>query len=258
MQPRRPNPSIPPPPSIAFPGSLTEEEEEELLPCSLAPVTHDAMERLTGLQPVDLDLYVRAFTHTSSGNVPDYETLEFLGDSVLGMVIAKYLIDTYPDHDEGFLTVMRTKLTRSETLYSYSYKLGLQQFVFMSGKCIYRGYHQSKKILEDVFESLIGALYLDHGLLAAKEFILRVVSEFTDWTTINKNFNYKDILMRHQHQIQKPLPIYVSEKDEDTRLFHVTIDLNGFVSRGYDKTKKKAEQLAAKHMLKLMGVPIDE
>jgi len=248
----------PPPPSLPFPGSLTEEEEDALPPRSIATITHDSIAAITGIRPVDLSLYKRAFTHSSSGRQPDYEVLEFLGDSVLGMIIAKYLVDTHPDQDEGFLTILRTKLTRSETLFRYSLKLGLQQFVFMSGKCIYRGYHQSKKILEDVFEALIGAIYLDHGLLSAKEFILGVVEKHTDWETMKKNFNYKDILMRHQHQIQMPLPKYESIKDEETRLFNVTIRLNGLVSHGREKTKKKAEQLAAKDMLQKMGIPIDE
>lgn len=248
----------PPPPRLPFPGSLTEEEEELLPPCSIAEITDDSIHAITGIRPVNLDLYTRAFTHSSSGRSPDYEVFEFLGDSVLGMIIAKYLVDSYPEENEGFLTILRTKLTRSETLYRYSLKLGLQQFVYMSGKFIHRGYHQSKKILEDVFEALIGAIYLDHGLLTAKEFILRVVESHTDWEAVKKNFNYKDILMRHQHQIQMPLPKYEAEKDEETRIFHVTIQLNGLTAKGWGQTKKKAEQLAAKDMLKQMNIPIDE
>jgi ribonuclease-3 len=248
----------PPPPRIPPPGTLTEEEEEALPPCNLRDITVESIEEVFGIRPVDIDVYVRAFTHPSSGRCPDYEVLEFLGDSVLGMIIAKYLFDTYPGEDEGFLTILRTKLTRSEMLHQYALKLGLQQFVYMSGKCIYRGFHQSKKVLEDVFESLIGAIYLDHGLVVAKKFIIDTVERYTDWEDVKRNRNYKDILMRYQHKIQQPLPTYVSTKDEDARQFHVTIELNGHIARGHDRTKKKAEQRAAKHMLQLMGIPVDD
>lgn len=248
----------PPPPRVPPPGSLTEEEEEALPPLNLRDVTHDNVESVLGIRPVDLSYYVRAFTHPSSGMTPDYEVLEFLGDAVLGMVIARYLFDAYPTEAEGFLTITRTKLTRSEQLHSYALALGLQQFVYMSGKSVYRGYHQSKKVLEDIFESVIGAIYLDHGLMVAKKFILDTIEAHTDWDDIKRNRNYKDILMRQQHQLQKPLPTYVSTKDEATRLFHVTIHLNGHIAHGSGRTKKKAEQLAAKHMLQLMNVPVDD
>jgi ribonuclease-3 len=248
----------PPPPRIPPPNSLSEEQEEALPPCNLRDITSDAINDVIGIRPVNIEYYVRAFTHPSSEKIPNYEVLEFLGDSVLGMIIAKYLFDTYPNEDEGFLTILRTKLTRSEQLHRYSLALGLQQFVYMSGKSIYRGYHQSKKVLEDVFESLIGAIYLDHGLIIAKKFILETVERHTDWKDVQRNRNYKDILMRYQHKIQQPLPTYVSTKDEDARLFHVTIELNGHIAKGHDRTKKKAEQNAAKHMLQLMGVPVDE
>jgi hypothetical protein len=71
----------PPPPRIPPPGTLTEEEEELLPPCNLADITHDALERVIGVRPVDLTYYERAFTHPSSGIAPDYEVLEFLGAS---------------------------------------------------------------------------------------------------------------------------------------------------------------------------------
>ncbi|MGA1563837.1 MAG: ribonuclease III [Pontimonas sp.] len=248
----------PPPPRIPPPGTLTEEEEDLLGPLNLRDVTPDNVEEVIGIRPVNIAYYVRAFTHPSSGGTPDYEVLEFLGDAVLGMVVARYLFDTYPDEAEGFLTITRTKLTRSEQLHSYALALGLQQFVYMSGKSIYRGYHQSKKVLEDIFESVIGAIYLDHGLMVAKQFILDTIETHTDWEDLKRNRNYKDILMREQHQLQKPLPTYVATKDEESRLFHVTIDLNGHIARGCGKTKKKAEQHAAKHMLQLMGVPVDD
>jgi len=248
----------PPPPRIPPPGSLTEEEEEALEPRNLRDITEDDVHSVLGIRPVDIALYERAFTHPSSGMTPDYEVLEFLGDSVLSMVVARYLFDSYPNESEGFLTVMRTKLTRSEMLATYASALGLSQFIIMSGKCIYRGYHKSKKTLEDVFESVIGAIYLDHGLIVAKGFILETIENFTDWEDLKRNRNYKDILMRYQHKLQRPLPTYVSTKDEEEHMFHVTINLDGHISRGYDRTKKKAEQRAAKHMLQLMGVAVDD
>jgi ribonuclease-3 len=251
--------SDPPPPRIPYPHTLTAEQEECLSPRNLTDITHDALERVLGTRPVDLSLYERAFTHPSSGRSPDYESLEFLGDSVLSLVVTKWIFDTYQDEGEGFMTILKSKLTRSSMLAHYSRCRGLQQFVYMSGKSVYRGFHNSKKTLEDVFESTVGALYLDHGLVVAKRFILETVEHHTPWDEVQKQKNYKDQLMRFCHATKRDLPAYVSTKDPDHRQFIVTISMDAgrYNSSGMHKTKKGAEQEAAKHILIAMGEHVD-
>jgi ribonuclease-3 len=111
-------------------------------------------------------LYQRAFTHKSALKeyeqfTESFETLEFIGDSVLGFVITKFLFDRHESKQEGFLTKARTKLVRGETLAKIATKLGLEKLVIMDEKGMRNGWNNNPKILEDVFEALIGAIY--HG-----------------------------------------------------------------------------------------------
>lgn len=248
---------VPPPPRIPPPGTLTEEEQDALPPMSMADLSAAALERIIGERPVDLSLYRVAFTHPDAGLAYHFEKMEFLGDSILSFVAAKYLIQRFPEEEEGFLTIMRTRLTRSEQLYRFSKALGLDQFVIMRGKSIYLGHHRSKRVLEDVFEALVCAVYEDLGMLAARDFITRTF-DGADWDDLSKNRNYKDVLMRMCHARHIELPEYKCRRQEDGREFMVTIDLDGHHGEGVDRVKKKAEQMAAKCVLISFGVPVDE
>jgi ribonuclease-3 len=140
------------------------------------------IENLVGTKIKNLSLYQRAFTHKSALKEYDqfnesFETLEFMGDSVLGFIITKFLFDRYEKRQEGFLTKARTKLVRSETLAAIALKLGLNNMVLMDEKGQRNGWNNNPKILEDVFEALVGAIYMDLGLLHAKEFVLRIYND---------------------------------------------------------------------------------
>src|SRR5210317_2356854 len=148
-------------------------------------------ENLVGTKISNIDLYQKAFTHKSALKEDDtlngsFETLEFIGDSVLGFVITKFLFDKHENRQEGFLTKARTKLVRSETLAAIARKLGLHEWVLMDEKGMRNGWNNNSKILEDVFEALVGAIYLDLGLAHAKQFILRIYEnpEFIDMQSI--------------------------------------------------------------------------
>lgn len=245
----------PPPPNVPPPGSLTEEEEELLPPMSVMNITHDSIERAIGIRPMDVTHYVTAFTHPNSNITPHYERMEYLGDSALGYITARYLFEKFPDKDEGFLTIIRTRLTRSSMLYSFAKGLNLDVFITMSGKSIYRGHHKSRKVLEDVFESVCGAILLDHSMLKVRQFVIGVFDRFVDWEDLMVDRNWKDQLMRWQHQVKRPLPQYISTKDVETNQFIVTIDLDGHHGEGRDRVKRQAEQKAAKQVLISMGVP---
>ena len=167
-------------------------------------IDRQSVELLVGTKITKLDLYQKAFRHKSILKEDEsldgsFETLEFIGDSVLGFVITKFLFDRYENRQEGFLTKARTKLVRGETLADIATKLGLYNWVQMDEKGMRNSWNNNPKILEDVFEALIGAIYMDIGLIHAKEFILRIYQdpEIVDMNSIMVDDNYKDHLMRH-------------------------------------------------------------
>ena len=216
-------------------------------------VTKPQIEHLIGTKIKNLDLYQKAFTHKSALKEYEklnesFETLEFIGDSVLGFVITKFLFDQYESRQEGFLTKARTKLVRGETLARIAKILGLEHIVIMDEKGMRNGWNNNPKILEDVFEALIGAIYMDLGLLHAKEFVLRIYNDpkYIDMNLIMIDDNFKDHLMRYCQLNNLQLPEYrVSAHHEG--IFYIDIFVNGqFMSRGTAKSKKQAEQNAAK------------
>ena len=217
-------------------------------------LTKERAEQVVGTKVKDLALYQRAFTHKSALKeyeqfTESFETLEFIGDSVLGFVITKFLFDRHESKQEGFLTKARTKLVRGETLAKIALKLGLEKLVIMDEKGMRNGWNNNPKILEDVFEALIGAIYLDVGLLHAKEFILRIYQDpdMVDMNSIMVDDNFKDHLMRHCQVNNHNLPEYrVAGHHEGIFYIDVYID-NQYMSRGSAKSKKHAEQEAAKH-----------
>jgi ribonuclease-3 len=210
------------------------------------------IEQLVGTKIKNLDLYQKAFTHKSALKeyeqfTESFETLEFIGDSVLGFVITKFLFDRYESRQEGFLTKARTKLVRGETLAKIANTLNLNELVIMDEKGMRNGWNNNPKILEDVFEALIGAIYMDIGLIHAKEFVLRIFQDpkFVDMNTIMVDDNYKDHLMRHCQVNGWPLPEYRVVGHYEG-LFYIDIFINNAcMSRGIAKSKKQAEQNAA-------------
>jgi ribonuclease III len=210
------------------------------------------IEQLVGTKIKNLDLYQKAFTHKSALKeyeqfTESFETLEFIGDSVLGFVITKFLFDRYESRQEGFLTKARTKLVRGETLAKIANTLNLNELVIMDEKGMRNRWNNNPKILEDVFEALIGAIYMDIGLIHAKEFVLRIFQDpkFVDMNTIMVDDNYKDHLMRHCQVNGWPLPEYRVVGHYEG-LFYIDIFINNAcMSRGIAKSKKQAEQNAA-------------
>ena len=215
-------------------------------------LTKEKAESLIATKIKNLSLYQRAFTHKSALKeyeqfTESFETLEFIGDSVLGFVITKFLFDRYESKQEGFLTKARTKLVRGETLAKIANTLNLNELVIMDEKGMRNQWNNNPKILEDVFEALIGAIYMDIGLIHAKEFILRIYQdpEIVDMNSIMVDDNYKDHLMRHCQVNNWQLPEYrVCAHHEGLFYIDIYID-NMFRARGAAKSKKQAEQNAA-------------
>jgi len=129
--------------------------------------------RQLGHEPKDLRLFELALTHSSIAGPASYERLEFLGDRVLGMVIARALYDRYPDEPEGNLSKRYNALVDRVTCAENGREIGVPAFVRLGKQAREDGASQSDNVVGDVVEALIGALFLDGGLEAAEQFILR-------------------------------------------------------------------------------------
>ena len=200
------------------------------------------------------------------------ERLEYLGDSILGATVASYLFERYPDQEEGFMTRLRTKIVNGEMLGSLALKMGLSDHMVISrhveDRCNGR---TNLRILEDVFESFIGALYLDFnekdvehskmdfysglGFQVCQVFIISIIEEFIDFSDLILNeYNFKDQLLRYfQHNFQQT-PKYkqiLVEGPPNERFFTMAVLKNEdeIVSYGKERSKKKAEQIASKNAL---------
>ena len=224
--------------------------DDELTLIAPPPLDQYEIEDLIGTKIKNLSLFRKAFTHKSAMKkytlTDSFETLEFMGDSVLGFVITKMLFDSFEKEQEGFLTKARTKLVRGNTLADIARKMGLSRWVLMDDKGTRNGWNNNDKILEDVFEALIGAIYMDLGLLHAKEFILKIYNDptYIDMNCLNIDDNFKDQLMRYCQSNKLQLPVYdcvqVGVK------FTTQIIINGVeYGSGDGYNKKSAEQSAA-------------
>jgi ribonuclease-3 len=237
---------------------MYEEEPRELI--EPPELVRKDIDDLVGTKVKDISLYLRAFTHKSALKkytlTDSFETLEFMGDSVLGFVITKMLFDQYEEHQEGFLTKVRTKMVRGNTLAGIALKLGLNKWILMDDKGIRNGWNTNENILEDAFEALVGAIYLDLGLIHAKKFILQIYSNpsMIDMKSLMVDDNYKDRLMRYCQQIKIDLPQYPIDF-HNNGIFGVSVIVDGhIVASGSAKNKKQAEQNAAHEAIRLLGI----
>jgi ribonuclease-3 len=216
-------------------------------------IDRSTVETLVGTKISNIDLYQKAFRHKSALKEDEtldgsFETLEFIGDSVLGFVITKFLFDRYENKQEGFLTKARTKLVRGETLANIATKLELYKWVQMDEKGMRNEWNKNPKILEDVFESLVGAIYMDLGLLHAKQFILNIYNNpnYVNMNCIMVDDNFKDHLMRYCQTNNLNLPDYRVISHENG-IFYIDVYVDStFLGRGWAKNKKQAEQYAAR------------
>lgn len=237
---------------------MSSSSDDETLLIDPPPLDKDALNKLIGVKVNNTAHYQKAFTHKSAIKkytlTESFETLEFIGDSVLGFVITKWLFDRYEKHQEGFLTKARTKLVRGETLTKLAVHIGLDSWILMDDKGIRNGWNRNPKVLEDVLEALIGAIYLDLGLVYAKQFVLNLFETQVDMGCLMIDDNHKDQLMRWCQSRKYELPLYQILSHENG-IFTVTVTVNGTVwGVGSAKNKKQAEQQAAEETLKHINV----
>ncbi len=221
------------------------------------------IEGVIGFRPKNLDMYRRAFVHKSilrilrllpRENVPGYmfesnERLEFVGDAVLSNITAFYLYNKFPNRDEGFLTKTRSKLVDTKALSTYARKKDLGKHMLMSRHLIQMNGKDRDKMLENVMEALIGAIYIDLGLDHATRFVHGLFDKLTNWDAVLKDTNYKDQILRWCQTRGMELPIYEITKMDGPphdRTFEMKVVVGGqTLGIGSGKKKTDAEQKAA-------------
>ncbi len=209
----------------------------------------------------DKKLLLRAVTHSSYANEKqtDYgcnERLEFLGDSVLGFITAEYFFKHCTDLPEGELTKLRAATVCEKSLYGFAQEIELGKYLLLGKGEINTGGRERPSILADAFEAVIAAIYLDGGMEAAKSFVLSFVKK-----SVQKKPSFHDYKTTLQEVIQKNPEesleyVLVAESGPDhNKCFEVEVHLNSnVIGKGKGKSKKHAEQQAAKEALELMGL----
>ncbi len=216
---------------------------------------YTSLKNLIGFYPRNLMVYKLAFSHRSvakeneKGQRLSNERLEFLGDAVLGAVIADLLFKKFPYRDEGFLTEMRSRIVSRESLKQIAIKMGIDNLVQNADS------YNSRSIFGDALEALIGAVYIDRGYKTAQRFILqRIVSIHIDLDEKEQNdTNFKSRLINHSQKEKHDLIFDLVEENQYTKQFTIRIMYNGVeISRAIDFSKKRAEQSAAAEACKIL------
>jgi len=224
------------------------------------PKNKAKIEQITGHVFADAGLLARALTHSSAENAAlgNYERLEFLGDRVLGLVVAELLCRLYPQAPEGVLSARLNMLVNAEICAEIALKTGLAAFVDMSADMRQSAPRRLVNVYADVMESLIAALYVEGGLEAARQFILRYWEEAAR-DSANARRDAKTELQEWAHkQKAGAVPLYRVVKrrgpDHDP-VFEMEVQIAGFApAAGRGSSKRQAEQAAAELMLRREGV----
>ncbi len=229
----------------------------------LPPKHQERIERLQRIIDSNIDnpfLYIRALRHRSilaDDNFSDtdsYERLEFLGDAVLDLIITEIIFEKYPKENEGFLTKLRANLVKGDSLAEYARSLDISSLLVLGERARGQGIEFSKSVLADVFESLIGAIYLDAGYESAARFVKNIIEEQTDFQDLTETMdNYKSLLLEFAQAHKLTIPRYEVVEEtgpghDKTFLVKVVVD-DRDMGTGKGKSKKEAEQRAAKAAL---------
>ena len=211
------------------------------------------IEKIIGSKPINLRYYHKAFTHRSSnkldekGNPINYERLEFLGDSMLSSVIAAYLYKEAPLGDEGYLTKMRSKIVSREHLNELGRDLHLIDYV--ESKVPFS--HFGENIHGNIFEALVGAIFLDKGYAGCEEFIQkRVIIPYVDIVRLEgKVISYKSLLIEwcQKEKMNFNYEIFDDNGNDGQKHFAVKLSIdNKLIAKARATSKKKAEEIASK------------
>lgn len=217
------------------------------------------------IPPKDRPVFTQAFRHRSIVDSElyesheTYERLEFLGDAVLDLIVTEILFEKYPTQNEGFLTKLRSKIVKGDTLAAIAENLEFHKVLEVGERSSGQGIEFSKSILADVYESVVAAIYISKGYSFTFSFVLSNVNRFLDFKILeNKIDNYKSVLMEHFQSESSSLPVYKVISEEGPghdKTFEVAVYFDGEeLGSGIGKSKKKAEQAAAKKAIEKLDV----
>ena len=221
----------------------------------------DIQEKI-GYQFQNESLLSEALTHSSyaneqKGKIRHNERLEFLGDAVLSIVVSDYIFENCPEMPEGALTKLRASLVCEKSLFDFAKQIDLGSYIRLSNGERKNGGAHRPSIVSDAFEALIAAIYLDGGMEAAKRHILRFVIPEIEH---HRNNSFKDYKTKLQEIIQKnpgerlEYRLVSATGPDHDKHFKVEVHLNSnVIGRGGGRSKKEAEQQAAREALELMG-----
>jgi len=218
---------------------------------------------LLGFVPGNLSLYRLAFRHKSvaqnvkKGVKNSNERLEFLGDAVLGSVVAEVLFKLYPFEDEGFLTELRSKIVNRSNLNQLARKLGFEQLIQYDNRMV--NSTRQGSLLGDAFEALIGAVYLDKGYDFTKNFLVNhIIKSHIDIHKLEQtetNFKSKLIEWCQRHGKDITFELIENQDGESNKLFTVQASIDGeIMGQGKEFNKKNAEKLAAERACDALSI----
>lgn len=209
--------------------------------------------------PKDMKNYELALTHPSYNadaktKHQDYERLEFMGDAVLGYVSADIIFNVHGDMDQGLMSKLRSYLVKTKSLAAYARKINLANYIRAGHSISSEKINESDKILEDVFEALIGAIYLDQGIKKVYSYIKSFIYNDIKHANIELLTDYKSKLqeeMQASHGIGVTYKVIDEKGPAHDKTFTVQVEFDGnILARGVGKTKKEAEEAAAREALK--------
>ena len=207
-------------------------------------------------------LYEIAFTHGSYSTQKEldynYERLEFLGDSVLSVIVSEYLYKKYPNYEEGKLTKLRANYVCQSALIHYSHELGLQNYLKVATEESHLTKNEILSITADIFESFLGAIFLDQGMEFAKEYVSKAIFKYIDE---NKIFfaDYKSAMKEYGDAKELDISYEVLREygvpHDKTFIIAILID-DVEMGIGKGKNKKEAEQAAAKVAIEKLNIKV--
>lgn len=223
-----------------------------------------ALNNLLGFVPGNLRLYRMAFRHRSvavelkNGTKNSNERLEFLGDAILGAVVAELLFKLYPYKDEGFLTEMRSKIVSRSNLNQLARHLGIDELIEFDSRVLSHPNKQGS-LLGDTFEAMIGAIYIDRDYDFTRNFLLsRIIKPHVDIHKLElteTNFKSKLIEWCQQHGKEVLFEVIPNAEGENAKLFTIKITVDGeSCGLGRDYNKKNAEKLAAERSCEFLKI----
>lgn len=220
----------------------------------------DELFKKLNIMPKDMRLYEIAFSHSSYANEhkakKDYERLEFLGDAVLDLVMADYLYRNH-NENEGEMTKVRASYVCENALYEYSLDLGLNKYIKVGHGEELNGGKLKKAIVADIFESLMGAIYLDLGYATVRKVILNIIVPYVTNPNITFFQDYKSALQEAVQTTKKSLYYELIEEQgpPHDKKFKMQVRVDGIIyGEGVGSSKKEAEQLAAKNALEKLAI----